>query len=402
MRKKNYLAGLIAIILCILAAFPAMSEISARNTEENGKITETVWLDDDGNPAPGPDGYARIRYTYRREDTIEKYFDTDGNPYEVSGGYCGKRVMRDGRGNITEIEYLDENGDRTLNRKGYALVGMTYYGFGEVRSITYYGLNKKSVMVPALGYASVYTEYSNKTMTSRTYRDTKGNPVDCADGYAVVKQKVDKRFRVLSIRYDHADGKPATGPDGWFRCVKDRDDQGRITSIKYYDVNQQLTDRGAGYAWEEYTYEGESTVKLTHRDLAGGIVTDSAGVATLVREMKDDRIVRESFLDSDGKRTNNGQGVGTILYGYDRQGSLEKVIYQDTEGQPVRCSEGYAGYLDTKDGEGATVSRTFLGTDGLPAETAGGYSEIRFFYDEYKQLSSTRYYDLNGNQVQVQ
>ena len=393
---------MIAIILGVLASCPAICEIHARNTEENGKVTETFWLDDSGNSVPGPDGYAIVRYTYKREDTIEKYYDQDGRPYEVSGGYYGKRVMRDGRGNITEIEYLDENGERTLNRKGYALVGMTYYGFGEVRSVTYYGLNKKSVMVPSLGYASVYTEYSNKTMTSRTFRDTKGNPVDCAEGYAVVKQKVDKRFRVLSIRYDHADGKPATGPDGWFRCVKDRDDQGRITSIKYYDINQQLTDRGTGYAWEEYAYEGDSIVKLTRRDLTGGIVTDSAGVATLVREMKDDRIVKESFLDSDGKRINNRLGIGMIVYSYDQQGSLEKVIYQDTEGQPVQCAEGYAGYFDTKDGEGATVSRTFLGTDGLPVETTGGYSELRFFYNEYKQLSSTRYYDLNGQQVQVQ
>ena len=400
--KKNYLAGMIALIICMLAVIPAMAEISARNTEENGKVTETVWLDDNGNPAMGPEGYARVRYTYKREETIEKYFDTDGQPCQVRGGYYGKRIMRDGRGNITEIEYLDAQGNRTLNRKGFALVGITYYGFGEVRTITYYGLNKKPVTVPSLGYASIYNEYSNKTMTARTFRDAKGNPVDCADGYAAVKQKVDKRFRVLSIRYDHANGKPATGPDGWFRCVKNRDDKGRITSIKYYDVNEQLTDRGAGYAWEEYSYEGDSIVKLTRRDLNDAVVTDSAGVATLVQEMKDGRVTKESFLDSEGKRINNKQGVGAVLYSYDTQGGLEKVLYQDTEGNPALCSGGYAGYIDAKDGDGTTISRTLLGTDGKAAEISGGYSEIRYFYNEYKQLSSTRYYDLNGQQVQVQ
>jgi hypothetical protein len=400
--KKNYLAGMIALIICMLAVIPAMAEISARNTEENGKVTETVWLDDNGNPAMGPEGYARVRYTYKREETIEKYFDTDGQPCQVNGGYYGKRIMRDGRGNITEIEYLDAQGNRTLNRKGFALVGITYYGFGEVRTITYYGLNKKPVTVPSLGYASIYNEYSNKTMTARTFRDTKGNPVDCADGYAAVKQKVDKRFRVLSIRYDHANGKPATGPDGWFRCVKNRDDKGRITSIKYYDVNEQLTDRGAGYAWEEYSYEGDSIVKLTRRDLNNAVVTDSAGVATLVQEMKDGRVTKESFLDSEGKRINNKQGVGAVLYSYDAQGGLEKVLYQDTEGNPALCSGGYAGYIDAKDGDGTTISRTLLGTDGKAAEISGGYSEIRYFYNAYKQLSSTRYYDLNGQQVQVQ
>ena len=207
---------------------------------------------------------------------------------------------------------------------------------------------------------------------------------------------------MISIRYDHADGSPATGPDGWFRCVKNRDDKGRITSIKYYDVNEQLTDRGAAYAWEEYAYEGDNIVKVTRRDLHDAVVADSAGVATTVREMKDDRIVKESFLDSEGKRTNNRLGVGAVLYSYDFQGRLEKVLYQDTESNPVRCSEGYAGYVDKKDEDGATTSRILLGTDGQAAEVSAGYSEIRYFYNEYKQLSSTRYYDLNGQQVQVQ
>ena len=62
---------------------------------------------------------------------------------------------------------------------------------------------------------------------------------------------------------------------------------------------------------------------------------------------------------------------------------------------------GYAGYRDTKDEDGTTVVRTFLGTDGLATEIAGGYSEIRYQYDEMKQLSSTRYYDLNGTQVRA-
>ena len=399
--RKNYLAGVIVFMMLILAAFPALGEISAKNTETNGKITETVWVDENGNPAAGPEGYACVRYSYKRDETIEQYFDAEGLPYEVNGGYYGKRIAKD-RGNITEIEFLDAGGNRVENKQGYALVAMTYFGFGDIRSITYYGADRKQVIVPALGYASVYCEYSGKTMTSRTFRDTKGNPVECVDGYAVVRQKIDKKYRVLSIRYDHADGSPATGPDGWFRCVKNRDDKGRITSIKYYDVNEQLTDRGAGYAWEEYEYEGENIIKVTRRDLNDAIVADSAGVATIVREMEEGRVVKESFLDSEGKRTSNRLGVGAVLYSYDYQGELEKVLYEDTEGNPVRCNEGYAGYIDEKDEDGATISRVLLGTDGQAAEVSAGYSEIRYFYNEYKQLSSTRYYDLNGQQVQVQ
>ena len=402
MKAKRLLAGTAALVLCLMMPFAAIGDVKARNIEENGKVKETVWEDENGQPAAGPEGYSAVRYTYKQNDTYEKYYDADGKPFRVNGGYYGRRVQKDGKGNITEIEYLDADGVRTLNRKGYAMMTMSYFGFGPLRSVFYFNMYKKATVVPSLGYASIVYEYSNKTMTGRTYRDAKGNPVELADGYAAVKMKTDKRYRLLSIRYDHANGKHATGPDGWFRCEKKRDDKGRITSVKYYDEQEKLTDRGAGYAWEGYTYEGESTVKVTRYDLNGEAVADSAGISTVVREMKDDRIVKESFLDREGKQINNAIGVGAILYSYDMQGTIEKVTYQDTEGNATRCIGGYAGYRDTKDEDGATATRTFLGTDGTPAETTGGYSEIRYSYDETKTLVSKRYYDLSGKQVKAE
>ena len=392
--------------MLIILAVPltALGEIKTRDFIENGKIKETVWTDEDGQRVAGPEGYASVRYTYKGAVTTEQYFDADGNPCLSNGGYYGRRISRDGKNRIEEIDYIDQDGQRMNNLQGYAQLNMAYTSFGEIRQMSYYGENRRPVTVPSLGYASVSIDFSGKTMTGRTYKDTKGNPVDCADGYASLKQKIDKKKKnqVVSIRYDHADGTPATGPDGWYRCVKDRDDKGRLLSVKYYDTNMQLTDRGAGYAWEGYSYDGDNTVRVTRYDLNGEKITDGSGVATTVREMRDDRIVKESFLDRDGNRTANALGVGEILYSYDHEGSLEQVSYRDTEGNPVLCSKGYAGYRDAKDEDGATTVRTFLGTDGLAKEIPGGYSEIRYYYDDTKQLSSTRYYDLNGKQIRAE
>jgi hypothetical protein len=402
--KKRFLAGMITLLLCISACIYAVGEVHSENTEANGKIKETVWKDDSGQIAAGPEGYAIIRYTYKGAVTTEQYYDTEGQPFEVPGGYYGRSVTKD-KGNVTEIVYLDQNARQTANRMGYSKVSITYFGFGEVRSITYFGTNKKPVMVPSLGYASVKNEYIGKLLKSKTYCDTKGNAVDGAQGYAIMKQNIKKvggSNQVLSTRYFHADETDATGPDGWCRCVKERDEKGRITSIKYYDTAGRLTDRGANYAWEAYSYEEGGTVRITRYDLSDSIVTDKAGVATLVQETKDDKIVRERFLDKEGNRANNDLGVGQILYSYDTQGRIEKVTYQDTEGNPVKCSKGYAGYQDTKDEDGITVSRVFLGTDGLAIEIPGGYSEIRYQYDETKALVSVLYYDINGKQVQGQ
>ena len=388
-------------VICFLLPLCAGAEVKAVSTEKNGKVQQIVWTDEaTGEPAAGPDGYAIVKYSTKKDAAVEMYFDAAGEPYETEGGYYGRAVTTDAKKRVVQIEYLGKDGARTLNNRGYAMVAFAYYGFGEIRTVTYYGLNKKPVTVPSLGYASVATEYSSRTMTSRTFKNAKGKPVDSVDGYAVIKQKVNKNYQVIRIRYEHADGSPATGPDGWFRCVKERDDQGRITSIKYYDEQEELTDRGAGYAWEEREYSGDS-VLVTRYDLSGQKVSDSAGVATLVQEMKDDRVVRERFLDAAGEATVNNLGVAAVQYGYDHLGRIETVSYLGADGQPAKCSKGYAGYRDQRDDDGATTVRTFLGTDGMPTEIPGGYSEIRYFYDESKQLAATRYYNLNGSQVQT-
>ena len=334
MKTGKLLGGITSILLCVLIPLAVFGEGSFRQIEENGKIIESVWEDSEGQADNGPEGYASIRYTYKANNTYEAYYDTEGKPCRSLSGCYGRRVMKDGKGNIVEIEYLDENGSRMLNTRGYGMIVTSYFGFGPVRTVSYYGLGNRQIIVPSLGYASIIYDYSNKTMTSRTYRDEKGNPVDTADGYAVIKQKLNKKFQVLSIRYDHADGTPATGPDGWFRCVKDRDDKGRLVSVKYYDTEMQMTDRGAGYAWEGYEWQDDNTVMVTRYDLNDVPVADKAGVVTIVREMQDERIMKESFLDKDGNHVNNSQGVGAVTYSYDETG-LTSMKYYDLIGNPV-------------------------------------------------------------------
>ena len=401
LNRQRLITAILVMVFCALTLAGAQAEIKPVASEENGRIRKIVWTDDAGNPCPGPEGYATVQYSYKKDSTTEMYFDAEGNPFETDGGFYGRTVTLDGKKRVTQVEYLGANGARTETKQGYAMVATVYYGFGEIRSVTFYGLNKKPVTVPSLGYASVSMEYSGTTMTARIYRNAKKKPVDSTEGYAAVRQKLDKQHQVIRIKYEHADGSNATGPDGWFRCIKDRDEKGRIVSIKYYDENDELTDRGADYAWEGREYEGENLVKVTRYDVNGEKVADRAGVTTVVRQMKDDRIIRESFRDKDGNAVTNDLGAGAVVYGYDHMGRIETVSYLGLDGTPANCLKGYAGYRDQRDDDGATVSRTFLGTDGLPVETAGGYAEIRYICDDTKTLTATKYYNANGAQVQA-
>ena len=106
MKERKILAGFTALILCMIIPLAACGEVKFRNIEEKGKIKETVWTDENGQPAAGPEGYASVRYTYTRDTTTERYYDTAGNPYRTDGGYYGRVVTKDGKNRIFEQLHL--------------------------------------------------------------------------------------------------------------------------------------------------------------------------------------------------------------------------------------------------------------------------------------------------------
>ena len=337
LNMRRIITGIVGFLLCAAFAAAAAGEAQPVDTVSNGRVTQTEWLDENGQPAAGPEGYAAVKYSYKNTAITEMYFDAEGKPFEHDGGYYGRRVDRDGKGNVTEIAYLDMDGTLRTNIRGYALVTMNWTGAGMTRLI-YKDESKKKVTVPSLGYASVTYEYNGSFVKTCTYLDAKDKPVDCAEGYAYFRQNIKKvagRYAVLSSRYDHADGSPATGPDGWFRCVKDRDDKGRVISVKYYDVRADLTDRGMGYAWEGYVYEGANIVMVTRYGLDDQPAADAAGVVTLVREMDGDRVMKEQFLDQNGNRICTISGAAEIRYTYDEAGNVLSALYFDMDGNQI-------------------------------------------------------------------
>ena len=391
---------LAAGLLCLaLLAGAAAAEVTAKETVEKGRVTRVEWQDAAGNAAASPEGYAEVRYTYQNQDTTERYYNADGTPYMMQGGYYGRTVTRDGKKQITSIWYLDENGEIAANSLGYARVKMTYTSFGGIRFVGYYGADKKPVTVPSLGYAAITTEFSGKTVSSRTWEDENGKPVDNNQGFAIMKQKLNKQYQPVRTRYYHADESPATGPDGWSLCVRERDGKNRVTSIQFFDTAEKPTDQGTGFAREDIRYDGKDEL-TTRYDAAGNTVTIFGDAVTMLRKKdKEDRITSETYLDAAGNATEGPMGCSTVSYGYDYLGRIETVRYQNAAGESTLCSEGYAGYRDSRDEDGTIISRTYLGTDGNPMEIPGGYSEERYIYDGRKQLVETRRYNLSGNAV---
>ena len=325
---------LLLALVCVAGA--AFAEAIPQDKVEGGKVTERTWLDETGAAVPGPMGCARVAYSYNQRSVTEKYYDAEGNPFRVQGGYWGKTTTTDGKGQVTEVLYLNEAGEVACNDQGFARMTMSYTSFGAVRRLCYYGENgKKPVSVPSLGYAVIENDYRGKTLTKRTYLDAAGNLVETPMGYAVMVQKVNTKNQVREVSFQHADGSPATCEDGWSRSEVTLDSRGRTKSVRYYREDGSLTDRGAGYAWEEIAYTGDAE-KITRYDLNGVQIPWPGGYWVEVREKKDGHVTKITFQDGEGNGVANAEGVGAILYQYEPDGSLSRAWYLDLEGQEVK------------------------------------------------------------------
>ena len=326
--KRSIRRGICTAALIALAALPVAGngEAGWQQTVKYGKVTQETWMESDGTVLAGPEGYATVTYSYDKSDTTERYYDEQGNPYRMNGGYYGRIVGRDSKKQITGITYLDANGQRTMNDWGYARIRMDYTSFGEVKFLMYYGDNRAPVIVPSLGYAGIRTEFRGKTMTRRTFLDTKEEPIDGAAGYAAQVQRINRKNQVLGVSFEHADGSPATCADGWSYCEKTLDDSGREISTKYYTADGRLTDRGAGYAWEEIQYVGKNETLTTRYNLEGQKIETEGGYTTLRREWKDGLVGRESYLNAEGQPVLNRDGVGAIRYSYDAEGRVVEAV----------------------------------------------------------------------------
>lgn len=403
MNRIRRITAWTAAILLLIPALGSRAEVTAERTVSRGKVTEITWKDENGSVTAGPEGYATVRYTYAGMKTSERYFDEKGFPYETQGGYFGLDITRDGRKNISQIEYIGINGKPVENSLGYAVMKASHYSFNAEHTSAFFAANGKTpVLVPSLGYAQVENEYNGMTQVGRYYRDEKGNPVDIPAGYATVLYSLSRKQKgIVRIRYLHADESPATGPDGWSESVIERDDKGRPVKIQYKDEQGNLTDRG-GCAWEEHRYGNGGLDTLTRYSAAGEKIPYEGSAVSVRRKMKGEQVLEETYLNEAGEAATLQAGYAGISYSYNGAGQLVTTQYLDANGGKTVCREGYAGIRNTWDKDsGNLISTVRLDLAGQAVNSSvTGVCEERYEYDEAGRLTAVKKYDAAGRQIQ--
>ena len=175
-----------------------------------------TFLDESGSPVVLSAGYDEIRRTYNsvgKADTDTYYLN--GKQVARKQGYYQYARSYNTDGKVSVIRYLDRDGKSVDTTAGYAEIWRTY---GEhFHTDMYFDATGK----PAQASLGQYGQKVEKVdgVTTTTYLDADGNPMDTEKGFAVVKKEGSK-----TLYYDK-NGNPVTIGRGQYGVEKDEDGQ---------------------------------------------------------------------------------------------------------------------------------------------------------------------------------
>ncbi len=131
----------------------------------------------------------------------------------------------------------------------------------------------------------------------------------------------------------------------------------------------------------------------------GQRVIGEEGFATRIREMSKDKVVAESWYDSDGTPMTIGDTYYRIEYTYDKVGNINREKYFDQERKPIRCKAGYAIVYREYDAYNRIEYEKYYDIDGFAIMLEDGAVSRRYEYDDNGILIKTTKYDYGDHEV---
>lgn len=174
---------------------------------ELGQVEAITLVDIDGNPVNGSEGYSRVSYTYDDNGFIIREFYTDiyGKGVEDKNGCAGFEREYDVKGHIIRDVKLDANNQPTVG---------------------------------ALGYSEVRRKYYHNIISSESYFDLRGNPVNQVAGYSYFETKFNSDGEPVQRDYYDREGNLANRIEGYSTVVWE--DDGKVKKAQYYNLDNDL------------------------------------------------------------------------------------------------------------------------------------------------------------------
>ncbi|MCM1033197.1 MAG: protein kinase [Odoribacter sp.] len=340
--------------------------------DSEGRVTEVMAIDIDGNPVSDNNGTAIRRYKYDENGnrTEVSFFTPDGSPAQEGHNIHLARLDYDDYGNLIKERYYNGNEDP---------VGSSRTGaFGYVYTYDENGFRTTATVIDAEGepmfssegfVTTSYTDDGNGFNALMTLLDDEGNPTfGLYDGELIssVRSTFGPTGLALEITTLDDAGEPLENANGTAIIRNQYDDQGNLLVCDYLDANGNPAGLGANNSHVTSSY-------------------DNLG-----------RMIEIANFDADGNPTENAEGVSKIRVSYSPYGSIEGVSYYNSDDKLGNDRHGVARRTFEYDNQGRMTTDSYYGADGnltMPDD----YARKVYGYDlKSSRLNQTMVYDASG------
>ena len=376
-----------------------LHRITEFNDPDRNVETADGWYDTEGNPAAGPDGYARVEYEYRNSK-IKKitYLDTDGNLfYNAAEGYAIKEYSFKGM-RYTDLSYFGADGELTAGPDGYARAVYDYInGDGKNQRTMYYNADGSLFFTPD-GYCGIQRLTTSRNwVTEESYFSGENQRGYCIDGYSrVTKEYTTKGMVRVQAYYDDKDQLMYVEKAGC-AMLKNSYSFGNLDRTEYYNENKEPMLGPDGAFAVGYKYNNHLLTEKNYYDTDGKTPINTIDGYTRVtcESNKEGNPLWEKFFDANGNQLIIRDNADEIRYEWDGKNKISESYWQGN--QPVNSEKGYHEIQCKYTGLNKVSEQVFLDTAGNIVPTEEGYARIKIEYNSQGRVMATLYYDVYGN-----
>lgn len=124
---------------------------------------------------------------------------------------------------------------------------------------------------------------------------------------------------------------------------------------------------------------------------------DIAGIHKKYNEKH--QVVKEIFVDNDGRPKKNDEGYASVSYEYDQKGYRIKECYYDESNAPVKVIKGYYGVMRRFDKKQRVIEETYLDQAGEPSNLIQGIATIKYKRNKDGDVTEEYYYNCDKERV---
>lgn len=401
---------------------------------KDGTIRRISLLDIEANPMfVSGRGYGFAMIDQEFDDngyrTKISFLDPQGKPTETTEGNASRTFVNDAHGNAIEIWNYDINNRLCLNTDGYAGVKCEYDSLGNQTKIIYYGKDQKPCETKSGTVGELYEYDERQLIKSVSFLGKNLKPALNNNNISIIKYDYDKRGNNTRMTFYEPDGKTLRlsreGTAGWKDSYDDNgnhlerqffdtdgnphmpsgihyakvkytyDENGNLKSMKYYNLQDNLTSVVDGIAGYEYICDRRGNILEEKPIGTNGDLTNGK----LISKKKYDKfanVTENSLYDKNGAALNN-QNVHRYEYVYNSRNQLIEERHYGKDGNLVMSiPDNWAVQKNEFDNKGYRIKTFFYGTDNNPCNCDEGWSSATYEYDVFGNIIRQCFFGVDG------